>query len=221
MDRSDPQAAVANRLRAAASAMGVSLTDDSIGRLERFLALLVVWRRRMNLVSQTTASEIIDKHIEDSLALVRLLSLGWQVVDLGSGAGFPGIVLALACPDIEVALVESRLRKVSFLRAAIRESRADNVKAVCARAEELSDRDGFVAAFDMAVSRAVWPLAKFTAIARPLLRDNGIAVSMRGPGGTGGDRTVVPKGYASTQVSEYELSGGEKRCLVISRRCFT
>jgi 16S rRNA (guanine527-N7)-methyltransferase len=116
--------------------------------LERFIAELQRWGGRMNLVGSTQRGEIL-RHVEDSLAAAELLPHGARIVDLGSGAGFPGLPIALARPDLRVVLVEIREKRVAFLRHVVRELGC----AVEVRAASIDapDPDGF----DFALLRAV------------------------------------------------------------------
>ena len=204
-------------LRAAAGYMQVAIADDSAARLDRFVRVLLLWRERMSLVSQRTAQEIISKHVEDSLAIVPLIQPGWRIADLGSGAGFPGIVIALMQPNAQVLLVESRQRRVSFLRAAARAAGAANIEVVGERAEALIAAGHFHGGVDLVVSRAVWKPDALAALALPLLRPGGLLVAMAGP------RAAMLKcrGYENWAIRSYRLSGGECRRLLITRKCST
>ena len=199
-------------LRDSAAAMGLELLPARAERLERFLEALLVWRVRTPLVSQRSAAEIIAKHVRDAFAVVPLAQGRRRIADLGSGAGFPGLVLAILCEDAEVALVESKRRKASFLREAVRCSDTDNARVVEARAENLIGEDA--GPYHLVVSRAVWPTAEFLSLACPLLRPGGLAVAMKTPE-DGQSRTLSP-GYRSIREQEYHLGLGEKRILVLA-----
>lgn len=209
-DHGQPE--VRQYLQAAASAAGLSLAESQVVVFERYLATLLLWRRRLPLVSQTAVAEIVTKHVEDSLALLPHVASGARVVDLGTGAGFPGMVVAIARSDAAVHLVESQRRKVSFLLDVVRQTGLGNVAVVEGRAEGLQSRDDFRGGFDVAVSRAVWPAREFFAIARPLLRPGGCAVAMK----TRKDGLAGAAGYEAIEAHEYRLSGGEERVLLLA-----
>ncbi len=200
----------------AAARMDLELTEVQIGQLRRHLEILLLWRRRMALVSQRAPRHIVAKHFEDSLAIVRQVPAAARVADLGTGAGFPGLVIAVACPGADVVLVESKRRKVSFLREVVRLAALGNVEVVESRAEDLLGGATWQAAFDRVVSRAVWPAAEFFSLARPLLRAGGSAIAMRTP--ADGEELATDAGYRHAATVRYQLSGGEDRTLVIATR---
>src|SRR5689334_5557447 len=107
-------------LAAGAADVGVEVGPEALGRLGRFLSELEVWNRRIRLTSERDRRRLIERHLIDSVAVVRHLPRSGRVLDIGSGAGFPGIVIACLRPDLEVVLLESRRRPTSFLRAVIR-----------------------------------------------------------------------------------------------------
>ncbi len=202
-------------LEAAASAQSVGLSADGERALESYLQILLRWRERLNLVAQRSIGEIIGKHVEDSFSVVSIARERWRAADLGSGGGFPGIVLAIMRPDVRVELVESRQRKVAFLRAAVRQIGLTNAVVREARAEDLAADADLRRSLDMVVSRAVWSLAEFLERAAPLLRPGGVAVAMRVPGEaeTGGSSL-----YGAVETRTYSLRAGEARLLIIAQR---
>jgi len=121
---------------------------------EIYLKELLAWNQKFNLTSITDPGEIRLKHFEDSLALLQILKLTDEsVVDVGTGAGFPGIPLKIVCPDIKLTLVEATRKKVEFLKHLVAKLQLKEVTVLWGRAEEIAkDRRG---AFDLAVSRAV------------------------------------------------------------------
>ncbi|HTO55158.1 MAG TPA: 16S rRNA (guanine(527)-N(7))-methyltransferase RsmG [Myxococcota bacterium] len=143
--------------------------------LERFVGELQRWGARMNLVGSTQAEEIA-RHIEDSLAAAELLPQRARVVDLGSGAGFPGLPIALARPDLQIVLVEIREKRVAFLRHVAREL-APGVE-VRASSIETPDRDGF----DFALLRAVAKPEASLELGLPWVKAGGEVWIWAGPG---------------------------------------
>jgi len=124
------------------------LTEDQKEQLNRHRALLLQWNRKLNLISSRSEAEIIERHYFESLLLGRHLPTGHlKIADIGSGAGFPGFVVAVQRPEFSVTLVESHQRKAVFLREASRD--IPNVRVLAKRGEDVLER------FDWAVSRAV------------------------------------------------------------------
>ena len=145
---------------------------------ERYAALLAAAGVERGLIGPREADRLWDRHLLNSAAVGELLRAGESVVDVGSGAGLPGIPLALARPDVRVTLVEPMLRRTEFLREAI-EALGLEVDVVRGRAEEPSVRERAGGA-DVVVSRAVGPLDKLTKWCLPLLRPGGRMLAMKG-----------------------------------------
>jgi len=165
-------------------------------RLDRFVALLAQWQQRINLIAPSTGPNLWTRHIADSLQLLTLAPAARIWVDLGSGGGFPGMVIACALadtPEVRVHLVESNLKKAAFLRVA---TRAVSAPAIV-HAERIAD---FVkhapAAIDVVTARAVAPLAKLLAEAGPLLKTGVIGLFPKGQN-VDAELTDVPKYWQS------------------------
>ena len=137
----------------------VTLRSDQIGALEHHYGLLVRWNRILNLTSIHSEEQMVERHYGESLFLAsHLPPASLRIVDIGSGAGFPGIPVAIFRPDCTVTLIESHQRKTVFLREATRQCR--NVKVLAQRAEAVSEH------FDVAISRAVGYQALFPALTK-------------------------------------------------------
>nr|WP_255599976.1 16S rRNA (guanine(527)-N(7))-methyltransferase RsmG [Afifella sp. IM 167] len=148
--------------------------------MERFVALLFEWQATHNLVAPKTLAEIWTRHVADSLQLLPLTSeSARRWIDLGSGGGFPGLVVAIAgkARGIEVTLVEANHKKAAFLRQAARVC-APNATVVSERIEALSD--GRAGRFDVVSARALAPLDTLLALAAPLLASGGVLLAMKG-----------------------------------------
>ena len=133
---------------------GVSLGSAAVARLSRYLAELDRWRKRINLTGALTRAELVS-HCLESVFGASLIAHGARVLDVGSGAGFPGIPLAISRPDLSVSLLEPRSKRAAFLRHAVRSVPVENAEVLENRLEELSPH-----AFDLAVVRAVGNLAR-------------------------------------------------------------
>jgi 16S rRNA (guanine527-N7)-methyltransferase len=155
------------------------VTNRTKADLERFVALLKEWRRTHNLVSRATLDEVWTRHVADSLQLLDHVRDFRHWVDLGSGAGFPGLVVAIACkhdPERRFTLVESNGKKAAFLRAAIRESGA-RASVVAARIEVSSEAVGPA---DAVSARALAPLPLLLRLGVPYLRGGGVMLLLKG-----------------------------------------
>jgi 16S rRNA (guanine527-N7)-methyltransferase len=200
-----------DELARGALGLGIRLSGDQRAAFKIYLETLLLWASRLSLTGTKTAREIVRRHILDSLWVARYVQPGSKLADLGSGAGFPGVPLAITCPGTAVVLIESRRKRANFLREAARRCGLHNVEVLEERAEELAARQP--GSFDLVVSRAVWPVADFLRLCVPLLRPAGLAVAMKSPKGCG-DITSEP-GFSEPQIIPYRLPGGIARVLVV------
>lgn len=144
--------------------------------MKRFFILLQETNAEMNLTRIDEEKEAVVKHFYDSLAVTRLLKVSGKVADIGSGAGFPGIVLAIAFPEAHFSLVESNGKKCRFLHQAVEALDLGNVSIINARAENLREKE----TFDIAIARAVSDLRMLAELIAPLLKVGGRFVAMKG-----------------------------------------
>ncbi len=171
----DARVTMANRLRQASSMMSLDLTDGQIESAIAYSELLLRWNLRMNLTAIRTLEGIVIKHFLDSLAIVEHIK-GQRIIDIGSGAGFPGIAVALVRPNLQVVLLDAKEKKVKFLRHAIAKFGFDNVKVVHQRIQNYSSRGGF----DTALVRSLGSLSAIAEFALPVLSKSGRVIAMKG-----------------------------------------
>ncbi|HTO50346.1 MAG TPA: 16S rRNA (guanine(527)-N(7))-methyltransferase RsmG [Burkholderiales bacterium] len=162
-------------LRRGLLALGVGLSDEQIAGLERYLALLEKWNRVYNLTAIREPERMVTHHLLDSLAILPHVR-GPRVLDVGSGAGLPGIPLALASPELAVTLLDSSHKKAAFLQQAVAELQLANATVVTARIESWQSD----ARYDTIVSRAFADLGEFVAAAARLLAPGGTIAAMKG-----------------------------------------
>lgn len=192
-----------------ASAAGLALSDDQLEQLRVYLDTLLLWNRKLALVSQREPAQIINKHIADSLFAASRCVDGEAVADLGSGAGFPGLPIAIARPASRVSLVESRGRKASFLDEARRAAAARNAVVCHARIETLAVDAQHRARYPVVTARALASLDEFLTLARPLLSVGGHAIAMRSVGESDPDEPI------HMDVIRYQLPDGTPRRLLV------
>lgn len=161
--------------RAAAAALHVEIADEQAATLERYLDLLEKWNRVYNLTAIRERSRMVTHHLLDSLSILPHLR-GPSVLDVGSGAGLPGIPIAIAQPALRVTLLEANQKKSAFLTQAVGELRLANVTVVTERVESWRT----AARFDTIVSRAFADLGEFVAAAGRLLAPHGVIAAMKG-----------------------------------------
>lgn len=169
-------------LQEALQSAGPALTDEQLEQMAAFFALLEEANSHFNLTAISGPREAALRHFADSLAApaLSLLKSGARVIDVGTGAGFPGVPLAIARPDLRVVLLDSSNKKVHFLESAAQTLGLKNVAAVWARAEDYALTPARET-FDAALSRAVAPLNVLLEYTLPFVRTGGVALSWKGP----------------------------------------
>ena len=175
------QAWIESRLEQA----GLSSVIPCAPQLHRYFALLQAWNEHMDLVADAPEEELFDRHMLDSLSLLRRPE--WtqgvrRMTDVGTGAGFPGMVLAIARPDWQVVLIDAQQKRLRFLQAVAEELRLTNVTFCHARAEDAARRPELREGFDLAVARAVAALPLLAEYLLPFVHVGGRAVCWKGPG---------------------------------------
>ena len=162
---------------------GIDISDEKIQQLDEYLHLLLEWNEKFNLTSITEKADIIEKHFYDCLlaSSPSLLLSGKEVADLGSGAGFPGLVWAIAYPEVSFTLIEATKKKCTFLNEISKALKLNNVRVINARVEELPA--SFNESFDIVTARAVAELRILLELGIPLLKVGGTFVAMKGSRG--------------------------------------
>ena len=170
-------------LQAESSRIGIRLADPQLDHFARYLGELLEWNRRANLTSITDPDEIAALHFLDSLTCLAALDFPTdaRLADVGTGAGLPGIALAIARPDLRVTLIESTQKKCRFLEHVIHLLPLPNAVIQCGRAETAGRDPGLRESFDIVAIRAVARLAVAAELCLPLTRIGGAALVMKGP----------------------------------------
>ena len=169
------QAELDRRLEKGVVELGLSLGREGRSKLLQYLALLEKWNQVYNLTAIRGREKMVSGHLLDCLAVIPYLT-GTRLLDIGSGAGFPGIPVAVARPDIQVVLLDSNHKKAAFLRQAVTELQLKNATVVCERVEAWRAAEKF----DCIISRAFAELAEFIALTKHLLAPGGVLAAMKG-----------------------------------------
>lgn len=159
--------------------INIKLTDYQLDQLEMYYHLLVEWNSKINLTAITEKEQVYLKHFYDSLTLAKIIDLNQKLslLDIGTGAGFPGIVLKIAFPNLKIVLLDSLNKRIEFLKLVINELNLKDIEAIHGRAEEFAQNNREV--FDIATARAVAPLNILLEYAIPTLKEKGYFIPMK------------------------------------------
>lgn len=156
--------------------LGIKLTLEQDAKLEQFYNLLIEWNKKINLTRITAKEEVYLKHFYDSLTISKVINLNNinTLCDVGTGAGFPGIVLKIVYPNLNITLIDSLRKRVNYLNEIINELELKNIKAIHTRGEDYHET------FDLVTSRAVANIEKLVNYTMHLVKKSGIFVAMKG-----------------------------------------
>lgn len=160
------------------NALGISLTDTQKQQFDKFYELLVEWNKVMNLTGITEYEEVNEKHFIDSVSLVEAINVNEvkTVIDIGTGAGFPGIPLKIVFPHLKVVLLDSLNKRINFLKTVINELGLTDIQTIHGRAEDYAKQTQYREQFDLCVSRAVANLSTLSEYCVPYIKIGGMFV---------------------------------------------
>ena len=214
-----------NFMSEAAEAAGLQLSDNQLQQFDRYYELLIEWNGKMNLTAITEPQEVAVKHMVDSLTALEtgLFAEGATVIDVGTGAGFPGLPLKIYRPDLKLTLMDSLQKRVGFLEAVVEELGLQEVVCVHARAEEGARNKAYREKFDLAVSRAVAALPVLAEYTLPFVKQGGFLVALKGAKyaeeAEAAARSLSLLGGSAPKCREVKLPGLEdKRAIVTVKK---
>lgn len=158
----------------------IELNEEQIDKFYKYMNLLLEWNQKMNLTAITDPEGIILKHFIDSLTIASKIKKDATLVDMGTGAGFPGIPVKIYRNDIKITLVDSLNKRLNFLNEVIKELNLEKIETIHSRAEEFGKNKNYRESFDVATSRAVANLSTLSEYLLPLVKEKGICICMKG-----------------------------------------
>ena len=199
------------------------LTEEMQQQFEDYMHLLLEWNEKINLTAITEENELILKHFVDSLTISKYIKEGESIVDVGTGAGFPGIPLKIARKDLKVTLVDSLNKRILFLNEVIEKLGLKEIETLHYRAEEFGQNKKYRESFDIATSRAVANLSTLVEYLLPLVKVGGICVCMKGSEIKeeleNGKKAIKILGGEIQEVEEFYLPETDiKRSIVIVKK---
>lgn len=161
--------------------IGISLSEKQISQFMTYYDLLVEWNSFMNLTAITEFNEVIDKHFIDSLAICEYVDFknGDSLIDIGTGAGFPGIPLKIVFPELKITLLDSLNKRIKFLDTVIESLGLENVETIHGRAEDFAKQQSYREKYDFVISRAVANLATLSELCIPFAKEDKYFVSYK------------------------------------------
>jgi 16S rRNA (guanine527-N7)-methyltransferase len=207
-------------LNAGWQSLGLALSEAQVGLLLDYLALLQKWNKVYNLTAVRDPAEMLTHHLLDSLAAIGPLlrqTAGEPIklLDVGSGGGLPGVVIAIVCPQIDVSCVDTVGKKAAFIQQAAATLRLPNLRGVHARVETLKAEQG--GGFDVVCSRAFASLADFTNWSRAALKSDAVWMAMKGKH-PAEELAVLPRSVEVFHVEQLQVPGLDaERCIIWMR----
>lgn len=202
---------------------GVDATTAT--EFETYYSMLIEWNEKINLTAITDESEVASKHFADCLAIFDsgVIADGCKVVDVGTGAGLPGLVMKIGNKTLDVTLMDSLGKRINFLNEVIAELGLENVQTVHSRAEDFGKDKNYREQYDVCVSRAVANLATLSELCLPLVKKGGYFISMKGPKAeeevTEAKKAIGLMGGRFEEIKEYKIDGTDfAHNLVIIRK---
>lgn len=206
-----------------AKSFGVELDETALERFDIYAALLADWNTKINLTAITDPEGIVLKHFADSLSIFSVVDFprGAKVIDVGTGAGFPGVAMKIARPDLEITLLDSTRKKLNVIED-ILEHIGLECTLVHGRAEEYQKQKNFKESFDYSVARAVANLKTLSGWTMPFVKKGGTFISMKGAKAreeiAESEKTIAKLGGKIAEVRSFELGdAGERNIILINK----
>ena len=205
--------------------IGLPAQDEAVCRLQSYYELLIEWNLVMNLTAITEFDDVAEKHFADSLLIADMVDLNRvrTVIDVGTGAGFPGIPLKILFPEIDVVLLDSLQKRIGFLNTVMAQLNLSGIRAVHGRAEDLGKDPEYRERFDLCVSRAVADLRVLSELCIPFVKPGGMFVSYKSAAAVGetieAEHAIRVLGGEIPQIRRTQLPvSGQERLFVCVKK---
>ena len=204
--------------------IGINLTEDIIKKLNMYGNLLLEWNQKINLTAITEPNEVLYKHFYDCILFFKNIEVqkNVNIIDVGTGAGFPGMVLKIVRPDLNVTLLDSLNKRIVFLKDVIEKLELENIQAIHSRAEEGGKNKNYREKYDIACARAVANLPVLLEYCTPYVKVGGSFVSMKGPSVSDEvalcDNAIKVLGLEKPQIICENLRENESRAFAIFKK---
>ncbi len=197
---------------------GMSLSNRQVDQMARHAAELLQWNRKINLTAITDPMEMAVKHCLDSIIPAVHIPSGGELLDMGTGGGFPGIPLKILRPDQPMTLVDTSRKKINFIKSVIRLLKLENISAIQMRFEQMANLQVYRKRFNVIVSRAFTDLKTLVQTGKPLLSDDGCIITYQGPGEAARQDAAEFVPIVDIRQIEYGLPvSGDRRALIVTK----
>lgn len=169
-----------NKMIELARMINDELTEDQLENFFKYMNLLLEWNEKINLTAITDVDDIILKHFIDSMTVLKYIEKDKSIIDVGTGAGFPGIPIAIMREDVKITLLDSLNKRINFLNEVCSELKINNIETIHGRAEEAGQNKQYREKYDIAVSRAVANMTTLSEYLIPFVKVGGICICMKG-----------------------------------------
>lgn len=201
--------------------INIHITDETSESFFNYMKLLLEWNEKMNLTAIINPDEIIVKHFLDSTTILKYISLNDRIIDVGTGAGFPGVPINIIT-NCNITLMDSLNKRINFLNEVVRELKLENVTLIHSRAEDLGNNINHREKYDIGISRAVAPLNVLLEYVLPCIKIGGKFICMKGPNIqeeiSDSNKALEKLGGKIEKIDEITLEEDAKRSIIVIRK---
>ena len=198
-----------------------NLSNEQIEEFKTYYKLLIEWNKKINLTAITEEEEVITKHFADSLSILKYIPDNSKVIDVGTGAGFPGVPLKIANESLQITLLDSLNKRLLFLDEVIKELDLKDIKTIHGRAEEIAHNKDYREQYDIAVCRAVAKLNVLAEYMLPYLKVGGTFICMKGPNINeeieSSMKAIKLLGGRIEKIESFELEENQRNIIIIKK----